>query len=239
MKCGVQADLIKVLANRLKVFLPHIISPEQSAFIPGQLITNNILVAFETLHTMETQLKGREGYIALKLDMSKAYDQLEWEFLEAMMWKLMSSVRSVAFSILMNGQPHGHIVPTRGIRQGDPLSPNFFIICVDALSTMLNHSARMGKIFGVLIFRGGTKINHLLFASDSLLFGCANLQEWRQIKDILDIYERASRQKVNLEKTSLFFSRNTREDDWVSILQGTRLNSTQYETYLGLPALVG
>jgi hypothetical protein len=78
----------KVLANRLKVALPHIISPEQSTFILGRLITDNIIVAFEALHTMETRLKGRNGFIALKLDMSKAYDRLEWNFLEAMMQKL-------------------------------------------------------------------------------------------------------------------------------------------------------
>jgi hypothetical protein len=65
----------KVLANRLKKILPEIISPNQSAFIPGRLITDNILVAFEALHTMDRKMKGREGFMALKLDMSKAYDR--------------------------------------------------------------------------------------------------------------------------------------------------------------------
>jgi hypothetical protein len=87
--CNVVYKLIsKVLANRLKVVLPHINSPGQSAFIPGRLISDNIIVAFETLHTMETRLKSRNGSMALKLDMSKAYDRLEWDFLEAMMRKL-------------------------------------------------------------------------------------------------------------------------------------------------------
>jgi len=104
-------------------------------------------VAFETLHIMDTWLKGREGFMAMKLNMSKAYDRLEWDFLDAMMRKLgfanrwvdlmMSCVRTVTYSILINGQPHGHIVPTRGIRQGDPLSLYFFIICAEVMSSML------------------------------------------------------------------------------------------------------
>jgi len=173
--CNVFYKLIsKVLANRLKHVLPTIISPEQSAFIPGRLITDNILVAFETLHTMDTRLKGREGFMALKLDMSKAYDRLEWDFLEAMLRKLgfaprwihflVTCVRTVTYSTLINGQPNGRIVLSHGIRQGDPLSPYFFIICAEAISSMLQYSVRNGDITGVPISRGGTCIHHLFFA---------------------------------------------------------------------------
>ena len=136
-----------MLANRLKKVLPFIISSTQSAFIPGRLITDNILVAFEALHTMDSHMKGREGFMALKLDMSKAYDRVEWNFLEAILRKLgfasrwvqmlMTCVRTVSYSVLVNGQPYGTIVPTWGIRQGDPLSPYFFILCAEGLSLLL------------------------------------------------------------------------------------------------------
>jgi hypothetical protein len=78
----------KVLANRLKPILPHIISPNQSAFVAGRHITDNILAAYETLHTMNSNLTGKQGFMALKLDMSKAYDHVEWSFLEGVMCRL-------------------------------------------------------------------------------------------------------------------------------------------------------
>jgi hypothetical protein len=87
--CNVMYKIIsKVLANRLKVILPHIISPYQSAFIPGRLITDNILAAYETLHTMHTRMKGKQDYMAVKIDMNKAYDRVEWGFLESVMEKM-------------------------------------------------------------------------------------------------------------------------------------------------------
>jgi hypothetical protein len=249
--CNVLYKLIsKVLANRLKLILPNIISLEQSAFVSGRLISDNVLVAFETLHTMATRLSGKEGYMALKLDMSKAYDRLEWDFLEAMLRKLgfvdrwvnllMMCVRTVNYSILINGRPYGRIVPSRGLRQGDPLSPYLFILCTEALSSLIRNSEREGGITGVPISRGGTRIHHLFFADDSLLFCKANPREWRHIEEILERYERASGQKINREKTSIFFSKNTPPGAKKEIL--SRVGAGQvhnFERYLGLPALIG
>jgi hypothetical protein len=172
--------LPRYFAKRLKLILAFIISPEQSAFVPGRLITDNILVAFETLYTMGSRLKGKEGFMPLKLDMSKSYNRVEWAFLEVVMHKLgfneqwiqilMSCVRTISYSILINGQPYGNITPSQGIRQGDPLSPYFFIICVEAMSSLTHKEAREGRITGVPVFRGCTSIHHLFFPDDSLLF---------------------------------------------------------------------
>ena len=87
--CNVIYKIIsKVIANRLKQVLPQIISPTQSAFVPGRLITDNVLLAYETLHTMHGRKKGKKDSLALKLDIRKAYDRVEWDFLRGIMLKL-------------------------------------------------------------------------------------------------------------------------------------------------------
>ena len=116
----------KILANRLKRILPVVIDESQSAFIPRRLITDNVLVAFETMHCINQRKKGKEALMAIKLDMSKAYDRVEWAYLEAMMRKMgfhekwisliMMCVNMVSFSVLINNEPKGKIIPSRGLR---------------------------------------------------------------------------------------------------------------------------
>ena len=113
--CNVIYKIIsKVLANKLKLILPSLISPSQSAFVPSRLITDNVMVAYETLHAMHSRRSGKRGYMALKLDVSKAYDRVEWSFLKGIMSKLglpecwidrvMSCVTSTSFSVRINGK---------------------------------------------------------------------------------------------------------------------------------------
>uniref|UniRef100_A0A8R7QRC4 Reverse transcriptase domain-containing protein n=1 Tax=Triticum urartu TaxID=4572 RepID=A0A8R7QRC4_TRIUA len=176
--CNVVYKLVsKVLANRLKQILPDIISPNQSAFVPGQLITDNILLAYECTHYMKNKRGGKEGYAAVKLDMSKAYDHIEWHFLERMMYKLgfqeqwinkiMLCVSSVSYKFRVNGECTDTIVPQRGLRQGDPISPYLFLICVEGFSSLLNKAEADGSLKGIRICNNAPSFNHLLFADDS------------------------------------------------------------------------
>ena len=145
--------------------LPFVVSDTQSAFLSSCLITNNILVAFETLHYLKRKTQGKLGFMALKLDMSKAYDRVELSFLEKAMLHMgflerfvkiiMSCVTSVSYSVLLNGEPTGNIKPSRGLHQGDPLSPYLFLICAMGLQGLLHKAESEGHLKGVSICRNG------------------------------------------------------------------------------------
>lgn len=147
--CNIVYKIVaKVLANKLKLILPDLISLNHSAFVLGRLITNNIIIAYETLHSQNSQSHGQNSYMTLKLDMNKVYDRVEWLFLEAVMCKIsfhttwvkliMLCVRSVLYSILVNGTFQPSFKPCRGIRQEDLLFPYLLIISAEVLSCMLN-----------------------------------------------------------------------------------------------------
>ena len=179
--CNILYKLVsKVLANRLRKVLPHIISDFQSAFQLDKALSDNILVAFELLHHMKRTKSGKIGHMALKLDMSKAYDRLEWIFLQWIMEKMgfhprwvswiMECIKSVTYSVLINGEPKGHIVPMRGIRQGNPLSPYLFLLCSEGLNGLIEQAVSDRHIEGFSLCKHDPKISHLFFTNDSLLF---------------------------------------------------------------------
>ena len=122
--CNVIYKIIsKVMANRLKLTLPKLIAPTQSAFVPGRLINDNVLVAYETLHTMHCKKTGKKGSLALKLDINKAYDHVEWDFLKGIMVRLgfpnlwtervICCVSTPSFSVCINGKAYGKIMPSK------------------------------------------------------------------------------------------------------------------------------
>ena len=82
----------------------------------------------------------------------------------------MTCVRTVTYSVVINGSPCGYIVPTRGLRQGDPLSPYLFLLCMEGFSALLKNTKERGTIHGVSVTRVATKVSHLLFADDSIVF---------------------------------------------------------------------
>ncbi|XP_018435702.1 uncharacterized protein LOC108807989 [Raphanus sativus] len=214
--CSVQYKIIsKVLCNRLERFLPDVVSETQGAFVSGRLISDNIIIAHEMIHSLRTNDRVSEGFMAIKTDMSKAYDRVEWCFLETLLERMgfdrvwvrwiMACVSTVSYSVLLNGSSHGFIKPERGLRQGDPLSPFLFILCAEALVGCLNRAADKGNLHGIQIGSQGPSVHHLLFADDSLLICKADVMEATEILNCLKMYGDASGQLINPEKSSIIF----------------------------------
>ena len=153
---------------------------------------------------------------------------------------MMLCVSNVSYSILINGAPHGFIRPTRGIRQGNPLSHFLFLLCMEGLHGLHTKLAARGDIHGFSLSRRSPPLTHLLFADDSLLFCRATIPKCQKVLDILEVYGRCSSQQINWNKTTIFFSKATSEDtrNRIKIALGVP-KITQYEKYLGLPSLVG
>ncbi|XP_021743457.1 uncharacterized protein LOC110709547 [Chenopodium quinoa] len=222
----------------------------ESAFVPKRLITDNALIAFEIFHAMKRKGEGRDGNVALKLDISKAYDRVEWVFIDTVMlqmgfriaWinQIMQCLSSVSFSFKYNGTISGALTPSRGLQQGDPISPYLFLICAEAFSTMISKVASDNLIHGVKVCRDTPRVSHLFFADDSILFEKANLHDFSKIADIISSYERASGQKVNLSKTEVAFSKCVNAERRKLIVETLGVREVdRHEKYLGLPTLIG
>jgi hypothetical protein len=268
--CNVLYKVVsKVLANRLKVVLPVIISPSQSAFVPDRLISDNILVAYEILHYMRSKRRGKVGYAVVKLDTSKAYDRVEWLFLSDMMSRMgfsqvwieliMKCVSTVRYKVKVNGSLTEEIIPEQGLRQGDPLSPHLFLSCAEGFSALLKKAENEGEIGGVKICHGAPSISHLLFADDSLILVRANGEDaTKQLQYILDLYAECSvqvinnkasgypgfvwcsGQVINKDKSAIMFSKNTSAGCKSAVTLQLGINRESFnDKYPGLPIHVG
>jgi hypothetical protein len=121
---------------------------------------------------------------------------------------MMLCVSSVNYSVLVNFEKVGPILPGRGLRQGDPLSPYLFILITEGLTALIKQSVARGDIHGVQICRGAPVVSHLLFADDCFLFCRSTIEESNHLMGVLKTYEEASGQEINLSKSEVFFSRN-------------------------------
>ena len=141
--CNIVYKIVtKVIVARLRPYLDKLISPLQVAFVPGRKGIDNAIIAQEVIHSINKK-KGKVGYMALKIDLEKVYDKLEWSFIKDMLVKInllvdlvdiiMSCVLTVFTFIMVNEDALESIYSSRGIRQGDPLSLYLFILCMDYL----------------------------------------------------------------------------------------------------------
>jgi len=218
--------------------------------VPGRSILDSALVAIEVVHYMKTKTKGKDKSVALKLDISKAFDRIDWSYLKDVMCKMgfsgkwinwiMTCVETVDYSVIMNKEMVGPIIPGCGLRQGDPLSPYLFILCAEGLSALIRNAVNRGVLQGVRICHAAPRVSHLLFADDCFLFFQAEESQTIVMKHILTQYEEASGQAISLAKSEIFYSRNVQEplqQNITNILGVRAVLGTG--KYIGLPSMVG
>ncbi|KAM1333385.1 hypothetical protein ACFX2F_009431 [Malus domestica] len=156
----------------------------QNAFVAGRQIQDNIGIVHELLHFLKLRKTKRKFEMAIELDMHKAYDRVEWDFLEVVMEKMrfctrwrnlvIGCVKSVDFAVILNRQPGRKFVPSMGIRQGDLLSLYLFLLVSEVLSRLIQVAIDKRELMGIYMNSGGLVISHIFFADDTLLFPRVN-----------------------------------------------------------------
>ncbi|KAK2638578.1 hypothetical protein Ddye_026373 [Dipteronia dyeriana] len=187
--------------------------------------------------------------MAIKHDMSKAYDKVKCNFLKGMLAKLGFSkwinlvircIYLVTYSVCINGNVYGNIKPSRGLRQDDPLSPFLFFFTQKVCLICCVELKKKGNISGFKCSKGGPVISHLYFIDDSLVFTKANEKNCAAIKTILEVYVKASGQVINYDKSSMSISPSNSNalGDRLASLIGIRKVDC-HKKYLGLTCFYG
>ncbi|CAA7019711.1 unnamed protein product [Microthlaspi erraticum] len=239
--------ITKAMVVRLKQVITKLIGPAQASFIPGRLSTDNIVIVQEAVHSTRRK-KGRTGWMLLKLDLEKAYDRIRWDFLEDTLvavglseswvrW-IMQCVTGPSMNLLWNGEKIEPFKPSRGLRQGDPISPYLFVLCMERLCHLISRATAEKKWKPIKLSRGGPELSHICFADDLIFFAEASVAQVRVIRNILETFCVASGQKVSLEKSKIFFSHNVSRELEKAISDESGISSTrELGKYLGMPVL--
>lgn len=184
--CNVAYKIItKMIVNRLKPHLPFLISNTQASFVSGRQITDNIVIVQEVIHTMRKK-QGKTGFMAIKIDFEKAYDCLRWTFIcdtllqmnlpYLLVNTIMECITSASLKVLWNGEPTQSFKPSRGIRQGDPLSSYLFVMCMERLYQTIEDAIVLDKWKPIRASRDGPLLSNLFFADDVVLFAVADVR---------------------------------------------------------------
>ena len=237
--------ITKIIVARIRPLLDKLVSPFQSAFVPGRKGVDNAVIAQELIHTISRK-KGKVGYMVVKIDLEKAYDRLEWSFIREVLYAanfppdliqlIMSCVSSATTSVLFNGGVLDPFLPSRGIRQGDPLSPYLFILCMEVLGRIIEDKCSNKLWCPVKASTSGPAFSHLFFADDLLLFAKVDPQNCLAVREALDEFCLISGQKINPSKSKVFFSPNINEDlrtEYCEVLGFQPTNNLG--SYLGFP----
>ena len=185
----------KVIVARLRPHLEKLVSPYQAAFVLGRRGVDNTIIIQELIHSIG-KIKGKKGYMAIKIDLEKAYDKLEWGFIKDMLARfnfpsnlsdlIMSCISSVSTFLLFNGGKLEPFCPLRGIRQDDPLFLYLFILCMEFLGALIEEKCNSKHWVSIKASRSGLAFSHLFFADDLILFARVDPENCATIKGVLE-----------------------------------------------------
>lgn len=200
--------LAKILASRLRVCMNSIIAPNQFAFLPARNILDGAVIINEVVDFAK---KSKRKCLIFKVDFEKAYDSVNWNFLDYMMrrfgmnekWRgwIKECVFRGDLSVLINGSPTEKVKIQKGLKQGDPLAPFLFLLVVEGLTGMVKKAGEIGIFKGFKVGNGGEEVSILQYADDTLLVGEATLENLWAMKAILRCFELVSCLKVNFHKS--------------------------------------
>jgi len=239
--------ITKILADRLAYITSRIISIEQRGFVRDRNISDCVILASEAINSLDKNQFG--GNIALKVDISKAFDTLEWNFLVLVLsnfdfettfidW-ILAILKSVWLSILVNGKAVGFFACSRGVRQGGPLSPLLFCLAEEVLSRALSDSVARGRLTPMSYCRGTTFPTHVLYADDIMIFCTGLKKNIRELISIFNKYSAVSGQIVNNSKSRFFTgSMSVTRINMIANLLGFSVGTVPF-LYLGCPIFQG
>ena len=233
----------KILASRLKWILEQVISPYQSAFMPGRLLAENVLLATDVVQGYNR--KNIEPRGMLKVDIRKAFDSVSWDFilsalralriLERFVNWIEECITTPSFSVCLNGNSSGFFSSTKGLRQGDPISPYLFVLAMEVFSKLLQSKFDQGYIH-YHPKTSGIALSHLMFADDVMIFFDKSEASLHGINEALDDFASWSGLHMSKEKTQLFHAGLSHLDCEAIQRHGFPLGSLPIR-YLGLPLM--
>ncbi|KAH0765964.1 hypothetical protein KY285_001835 [Solanum tuberosum] len=241
---GIYKVIAMLLTERLKKVVDRLVNKHQMAFIKGRQIMDAALIASECVNS---RMKGDKPSVMCKLDIEKAYDHVNWNFLMSILRQMGFGekwlgwinfcITTVKFSVLVNGEPVGFFPSGRDLRQGNPLSPFLFVLAMEGFDSMMRRAIQHKRINGFQIggVRGQYKeICHLLYADDTVIFCEPTEEQISHIRLLLLFFESTSGLKVNWRKSNLFPIKEVLNIQSLADILGCKVEHLP-TVYLGIP----